>query len=93
MKALVLPGGFEFDTHPDRPLLQAAEDAGIELPSSCRNGTCRTCLCRLVAGEVRHLIEWPGLSREEKQEGWILACVAAPLSDVTLEVPWAVAVR
>ena len=87
--ARVEPDGFRFDTEAGRTLLQSAEAAGIELPSSCRNGTCRTCLCRLLDGEVRYRIEWPGLSREEKAEGWILPCVAEPVGDVRLEVPLA----
>ena len=87
--ARVEPGGFRFDTGAGCTLLQSAEAAGIELPSSCRNGTCRTCLCRLLDGEVRYRIEWPGLSREEKAEGWILPCVAEPVGDVRLDVPLA----
>ncbi len=87
MKARVEPGGFGFACEPGLTLLQAADAAGIELPSSCRNGTCRSCICRLVEGRVRHRIEWPGLSAEEKAEGWILPCVAEPLGDVRLEVP------
>jgi ferredoxin len=92
MKARITPGGFEFDIAPDQTLVHAADDAGVELPSSCRNGTCRTCICRLLDGEVRHAIEWPGLSAEEKAEGWILPCVALPLGDVTLDVPGAFSV-
>ena len=88
-KAHVEPAGYSFDTEAGRTLLQSAEDAGIELPSSCRNGTCRTCLCRLLAGEIRYRIEWPGVSFDEKAEGWILPCVAEPLGDVTLDVPYA----
>ncbi|WP_076997402.1 2Fe-2S iron-sulfur cluster-binding protein [Variovorax sp. KK3] len=87
--ARIEPGGFRFETEPDRTLLQSAEAAGIELPSSCRNGTCRTCICRLLDGQVRYRIEWPGLSREEKAEGWILPCVAEPVGDVRLDVPYA----
>jgi ferredoxin len=87
--AQIDPGGFRFETEAGRTLLQSAESAGIELPSSCRNGTCRTCICRLLDGEIRYRIEWPGLSREEKAEGWILPCVAEPVGDVRLEVPLA----
>jgi len=70
-------------------LLHAAEAAGIALPSSCRNGTCRTCLCRLDTGSVRYLVEWPGLSADEKRDGYVLPCVAAPLSDLVLAAPLA----
>jgi ferredoxin len=87
--ARIEPGGFSFDTEPGRTLLQSAEAGGVELPSSCRNGTCRTCICRLLDGEVRYRVEWPGLSREEKAEGWILPCVAEPVGDVALEAPLA----
>jgi ferredoxin len=70
------------------PLLQAAERAGVALvDSSCRNGTCRTCICQLVSGQVVYRIEWPGLSLDEKREGFILTCVAYPMSDVVLKLP------
>ena len=71
----------------DSPLMASARDAGVELPSSCRNGTCRSCICRLVSGEIAYRIEWPGLSADEKREGWILPCVAHPLSDVVIDAP------
>jgi ferredoxin len=90
MKARVLPSGLAFETAADLSLLEAADASGIELPSSCRNGTCRSCICQLVSGSIRYRIEWPGVSVDEKAEGWILPCVAEPLGDVTLEVPQAV---
>ena len=70
-------------------VLQAAEAAGIDLPNSCRNGTCRTCLCRLSAGTVRYLIDWPGLSIEEKREDYLLPCVAVATSDLVVSAPLA----
>lgn len=89
--ARLLPGGQCFDAPADQPLLLAAEAAGLALPSSCRNGTCRTCICPLPSGQVAYRIAWPGLSLEEKAEGLILPCVAYPLSDVVLQAepaPW-----
>lgn len=41
-------------------------------------------MCRLVEGEVQYRIQWPGLLPEEKAEGWILPCIAFPLTDVVL---------
>lgn len=93
MKARVEPLGVEFETDADSTLLQSADDAGIELPSSCRNGTCRSCICLLRSGRVRYSVEWPGLSADEKMEGWTLPCVAQPLEDVTLEAPFAYLIR
>ena len=73
------------------PLLLAAERARLanfRMESSCRNGTCRTCICLLVSGKVGYRMEWPGLSLDEKREGLILPCVAYPLSDVVIELPF-----
>ena len=83
--ARVLPADVQFDVEGDLTLLEAAELGRVQLPSSCRNGTCRTCMCRLLSGEVSYAIEWPGLTAEEKAEGYVLPCVARPLSNVVLE--------
>ena len=82
--ALVQAQGLTFDAWTDRPLLLSAEQGGIDWPSSCRNGTCRTCIGKLESGRVRYEIEWPGLSAEEKQQGCVLPCVAYPCSDLVL---------
>ncbi len=83
----VEPGGQAFTAAPDQPLLAAARGAGLRLPSSCRNGSCRACRCRLRSGRITYRIEWPGLLAEEKAEGWILPCVAYPASDLVIEQP------
>jgi ferredoxin len=74
----IQPAGWDVPVEDGQSLLEAAQAAGIRLPRSCRNGSCRACRCRLVAGRVRYRIEWPGLLAEEKAEGWILPCVALP---------------
>jgi ferredoxin len=81
----VQPAGLQYDVEGDLTLLEAAEMSRVQLPSSCRNGTCRTCICKLLSGEVTYTVEWPGLSAEEKAEGLVLPCVAKPLSDVVLD--------
>ena len=78
------PDGQQFDAWTNQPLLLSMEQGGIDWPSSCRNGTCRTCFSRLDSGQVRYEVEWPGLSAEEKADGYILPCVAHPCSNVTL---------
>ncbi|MBY0410315.1 MAG: 2Fe-2S iron-sulfur cluster binding domain-containing protein [Burkholderiaceae bacterium] len=83
--ASVEPDGLQCDAWPEQPLLLSMEQGGIDWPSSCRNGTCRTCIGQLVSGTVRYAIEWPGLSAEERAEGCVLPCVAYPQSDVTLQ--------
>ncbi len=84
MKVHVLPQGDTFEVDASDSLLKGAERAGWRWPSSCRNGTCRACLCHLQAGEIRYTLEWPGVSAEEKAQGWILPCVAQAVSDVTI---------
>ncbi len=74
----------QFDAWPQEPLLVSMEMGGIDWPSSCRNGTCRTCFSQLESGLVRYEMDWPGLSAEEKVEGYVLPCVAYPCSDVVL---------
>ncbi len=81
------PTGEQFDAWPDRSLLQSAEEGQVTWPSSCRNGTCRTCIGVLVSGTVSYMVEWPGLSTEEKVDGCVLPCVAHPTSDVLLRAP------
>lgn len=82
----VRPRDVVFDAPESLSVLEAAGFAGVSLPRSCRNGTCRTCLCRLVDGRVRYRIEWPGVSADEKAEGYILPCVAIAESDLVIEV-------
>ena len=79
--------GGVFDAPASLTLLQAAELAGLTLASSCRNGTCRFCLCQLSSGQISYRIEWPGLSLDEKRDGYILPCVAYPASDVVIAAP------
>lgn len=83
--AQVLPGQVRFAAPASLSLLESALLDGVTLPSSCRNGTCRACMSKLHAGSVRYRIEWPGLSLDEKDDGYILPCVACPTSDVVFE--------
>ena len=83
-RVTVQPGGETFEAAADQTLLLAGLASGISLPWSCRTGTCRTCIARLLSGCIEHRIPWPGLSLEEKAEDCILPCVAEPRSDVTI---------
>lgn len=84
---VVMPLDSEVVGESTASILEAAESGGLRLPSSCRNGTCRACMCRLVEGTVRYRVAWPGLSAEEKVQGWILPCVAVPNEPVRIEQP------
>lgn len=76
---MVEPGDHRAPMRSDQTLLQSAEAAGIDLPASCRNGTCRTCLSHMRQGSVRYPVAtWPGVSPDERLEGLVLPCVALP---------------
>ena len=81
---VVLESGESFVAREDETLLAAADRSAIELVSSCRNGTCRTCMRRLRAGTVDYRGVWPGLSPEERAAGWILPCIAHATSALVL---------
>lgn len=67
----------------EQTILQAALDAGIELPYSCSAGVCTTCAAKLSQGEVEQS-DGMGLSPELQTEGYALLCVAYPRSDIQL---------
>ena len=84
-KGLVKETGAAFAAPADQSLFAAMRQAGIDWPVSCRNGTCRTCIGRLVEGQVAYDIPWPGLSLEEKRDGYCLPCIARPLNDIVIQ--------
>ncbi|MBE9167341.1 2Fe-2S iron-sulfur cluster binding domain-containing protein [Pleurocapsales cyanobacterium LEGE 06147] len=69
---------------PEQTILQAAVDAGIDLPYSCSAGVCTTCAAYIQSGKVDQT-EGMGLSPELQAEGYALICVAYPRSDLKLE--------
>lgn len=79
--------GLTLQASGQRTLLQTLQAAGVPWPASCRNGTCRACIGRLTAGQVRYGVDWPGLLPEEKAAGAVLPCVAYPIGDVGLAGP------
>ena len=67
---------------PGQTLLDAAEQAGANIDFSCRSGVCGTCRTRLVRGEVD---DEGTLDRSERDEGWILPCVALARGDCEID--------
>jgi CDP-4-dehydro-6-deoxyglucose reductase, E3 len=75
-----------FSVTPDQPVLDAALDAGLNLPHSCKGGNCGACRARLLQGEVRYPNGRPlGLSDAEVEEGYVLLCQARAASDLSIE--------
>jgi ferredoxin len=63
-------------------ILDSALDQGVELPASCYTGTCVTCACRLLEGEVEQ--QEVSLKPEEIEAGFILTCKSYPRSDCVI---------
>jgi ferredoxin len=61
-------------------LVDVLIDAGIDVPHSCREGRCGSCVCSVVSGEV-DMAPNDVLAPEDRDAGLILACRARPLSD------------
>ena len=71
---------------PHKAILETALDAGIDLPYSCQSGLCTACRGRCLSGKVK-LDEEDGLSKSERDQGYVLTCVGHPLTDdVVIEI-------
>lgn len=70
-----------YEVPEDRYVWHSLEDAGAELPSSCRNGCCTTCAVKMRSGEVKQ-DEALGLLKELRDDGYALLCVSYPRSDI-----------
>jgi len=70
----------EFVVEPSQTVLEVAIEADLDPPYACQSGICTTCRCRLKSGVVTMDVS-EGLSDEEKDEGYVLACQAHPLTD------------
>ena len=65
-------------------ILRSFEAQGEPLPFSCRNGCCTACAVRVLAGAIDQR-EALGLSRELRQQGYGLLCVARALGPLEVE--------
>jgi CDP-4-dehydro-6-deoxyglucose reductase len=75
-----------FEAAADQPLLEAANDAALNLPQSCKGGNCGACKARLLRGEIHYPNGAPlGLSAAEIADGMILLCQARARTDLSIE--------
>ncbi|EGU36069.1 ferredoxin/oxidoreductase [Vibrio sp. N418] len=67
-----------------RTMLEQAEEAGVNIPNSCRAGLCGACRVKVVSGKVTHA-QVPALDHIDVAGGEALACCAVPSSDIEVK--------
>jgi ring-1,2-phenylacetyl-CoA epoxidase subunit PaaE len=73
---LVLDGKqHELALRPDEHVLDAALNAGLDLPYSCKAGVCCTCRCKVLEGQVTMDKNFT-LDADEMAQGFVLSCQA-----------------
>ena len=69
---------------PEKSVLEASEDVGVNIPFECRVGTCGICKTKLISGEVTMAVQ-DALTPEDKAQNMILACQAKSTGNLVVE--------
>jgi NAD(P)H-flavin reductase/ferredoxin len=78
--------GANYPLSPGESVLECLERAGYEIPFSCRNGVCLTCMMRAREGELPKAAQ-RDLRQGQRQQGYFLPCVCHPEGDLDIESP------
>ena len=80
------PLGDTIEVEEGQTILDACLRAGVYLPHACGHGLCGTCKTQVTDGEIDHgAASNFALMDFEREDGFVLACTATLVSDVTIE--------
>jgi CDP-4-dehydro-6-deoxyglucose reductase len=86
-RVTLLPERRTFGVRASESVLEGALRAGINLPHSCKGGSCSACRARLVGGTIHYPFGRPiGITEEEERAGYVLICEARANSDVQVDI-------
>ena len=77
--------GKSYKVEDKRPLLDSLKEQGVDLPYGCKYAGCITCAAKLIEGEVDQRRQ-VALNNRQINDGYIILCVARPLSNLILEI-------
>ena len=84
----ISPSGENFEALTNTTILESAITANINLPFGCKDGSCGSCKCKLITGQVQYQESVSSLSEEEVSQGIILPCVSIAKSDIEIEMQY-----
>lgn len=64
----------------DTSILDAAQQAGADVPYACKGGVCCTCKAKITEGSAKMLVNY-ALEADEIAQGYVLTCQAIPTSE------------
>ena len=68
-------------------LVELAEEAGVEIPTSCTSGTCGTCMVKLLEGEIPLDDPLPpGLDEYLVEQCARLSCIGIPVGETSVDL-------
>lgn len=75
-----------YDVESGESVLACLERNNVAFPSSCKSGTCQSCLAQLTSGTMEN--DWQaGLKETYRAQNYFLPCIAKPSQDISIQLP------